>query len=345
MLFNKKTSFFLEIFRTSLHINQRVMLMKRILIIAIILLFLMFFIPYIIIVRTGNVYSPPNSKKDEPYKTISVYVKAEERVSDMDMSQYLKEVVAAEMPAEFEKEALKAQAIASRTYLVNRARFADEQKNDVHKGAQICTDSTHCKAWICEDDRKKLWGEAKADEYWQKISDAVEETSGIIITYNDEPISAVFHSTSSGFTENAKDVWGGDVPYLVSVESKGEELSPRYHSELVLSAEEFKQKAEGKINGIDWNKGLFDNIERSEAGGIKTICIGGVCVKGSLLRTIYDLRSTNITITEEDGNVRMSVTGFGHGVGMSQYGANYLASQGMTCNDILKSYYTGVEIG
>lgn len=318
--------------------------MKRILIITVALFLPVILIPCLIIVLSGNMYSSSEGEKGEPYEKISVYVKSEDCVINTDMLQYLKEVVAAEMPAEFEKEALKAQAVAARTYLVNRIKADNEQAKEVHKGAQICTDSTHCKAWMSEEERKKSWGEEKAEEYWQKISEAVEETSGMIITYNSEPISAVFHSTSSGFTENAKDVWGGDVPYLVSVESKGEEISPRYRSECVLTVDEFKQKAEENISGTDWSKGLFADIERSEAGGIKTVCIGGVCIKGSLFRNIFELLSTNVNVTEEDGKVYMEVTGFGHGVGMSQYGANYLAAQGADFETILKTYYTGVKI-
>lgn len=318
--------------------------MRRILTIIIIILALTFFVPYFVISRFSIFYTPPESKKSETYDKISVYIKSKDSVEEMNMSQYLKEVVSAEMPAEFEVEALKAQATAARTYLVNRIKADNKQAKEEHKGADICTDSTHCKAWICEAERKEKWGSEKADEYWQKISDAVESTSGVLITYNNSPISAVFHSTSSGFTENAKDVWGGDVPYLVSVESKGEENSPRYHSERVLTVEEFKSIAESNLGEPDWNKGLFSDITRSDVGGIKTISIGGITIKGTQFRTMYDLRSTNIALSEENGNITMSVTGFGHGVGMSQYGANHLASLGMNYKDILKTYYSGVDI-
>ena len=318
--------------------------MKRFLIIIMVIFVLTLLLPYIIISKLCGIYTPPGAKKSEPYEKISVYVKDEDKVCRMDMSQYLKEVVAAEMPAEFEPEALKAQAVAARTYFVNRKKAGNEEAKKEHKGADICTDSTHCKAWMSEEARKNAWGAEKAEEYWKKISDAVDSTSGVIITYNDAPISAVFHSTSSGFTENAKDVWGGDVPYLVSVESKGDEASPRYHSELVLPADEFKKKAEENIDGINWESGVIGDIERSNAGGIKSIYIGGVKIKGTLLRSIYGLRSSNIEIIEDGDFVRMEVTGFGHGVGMSQYGANYLASCGMDYKDILKTYYTGVEV-
>lgn len=319
--------------------------MKRILIIIIMIFILTFFIPYFIISKFSDFYTPEGAQKSEPYETIKLYIKSEDRVAEVDMSQYLKEVVAAEMPAEFEPEALKAQATAARTYLVNRIKAGNEQAKKDHKGADICSDSTHCKAWISEEERKKIWGAEKADAYWQKISDAVESTAGVLITYNEQPISAVFHSTSSGFTENASDVWGGDVPYLVSVQSKGEEESPRYHSELTLTTEEFKKTVSENIEGVNWEKELIGNITRSEAGGIKTISIGGVEVKGTKFRTMFGLRSTNVQISVDGENVNMSVTGFGHGVGMSQYGANYLASQGMNYVDILKYYYTGVSVG
>lgn len=318
--------------------------MKRILTIILMILILTFLIPYFIISKFSDFYTPPGEEKGETYDTISVYIKDEDRVAEMDMSQYLKEVTAAEMPAEFETEALKAQATAARTYLVNRINAGNKEAKEQHKGADICTDATHCKAWISEEKRRELWGEEKADEYWNKISDAVESTAGVLITYNGAPISAVFHSTSSGFTENAEDVWGGSVPYLVSVESKGEEQSPRYRSERTLSIDEFKSIAEQNIEGVDWSQGLFGDIQRSEAGGIKSIVVGGVSVKGSDFRFMYDLRSANIEITETADSVTMQVTGFGHGVGMSQYGANYLASCGMNYVDILKTYYTGVEV-
>lgn len=319
--------------------------MKRILIIILMIFMITFFIPYFVICKFSVFYSPEGAKREEPYKSVKLYVKSLDKVVETDMSRYLKEVVAAEMPAEFETEALKAQATAARTYLVNRIKANNKEAKKEHKGADICSDSTHCKAWISESERRQIWGEEKADEYWKKISDAVESTAGVLITYNEEPISAVFHSTSSGFTENAEDVWGGNVPYLVSVQSEGEEQSPRYHSDLVITLDEFKKTASENIDGVDWNKEIVGNITRSEAGGIKTISVGGIEIKGTQFRTIFGLRSTNVQIVIDGENVSMSVTGFGHGVGMSQYGANYLASQGADYVDILKTYYTGVSVG
>lgn len=281
---------------------------------------------------------------EELSPTVSVYIKAKDEVLSMDTAQYLKEVVAAEMPAAFHPEALKAQAVAARTYLTNRMNV---HKNGTevpeHKGADICTDATHCKAWLSEADRRTAWGDA-AGENWEKIADAVDSTAGVIITYNSEPISAVFHSTSSGHTENAKDVWGGDVPYLVSVASLGEDQSPRYQSELDLSIEEFQEIGNREIQNVDWSKGIIGEIVRSDAGGIISITVGGIQLKGTTFRSIYALRSTNVQIDVADGRVKMQVTGFGHGVGMSQYGANYLAEKGKNYVEILETYYTGVNV-
>ena len=297
-------------------------------------------IPAVVLVKYGK-YQKPLPESEE---TVSVYILAEDKVVEMQKSQYLKEVVSAEMPASFEFEALKAQAVAARSYLVSRQNaYKISGTPEEHKGADICTDPTHCKAWISEEKRRESWG-ADADKNWDKVSRAVEETKGEVITYNGEVISAVFHSTSSGKTESSKDVWGGDRPYLVSVESYGDTLSPKYKSEKEMSLDEFKKTAEKNIDGVDFSKGIIGDIARSDAGGILTVEIGGVAVKGTVFRKIYDLRSTNAEITIDKNTVKFDVKGFGHGVGMSQYGANYLASQGKNYEEILKTYYTGVEI-
>ncbi len=303
--------------------------MKRFIFFSLFGFFLIALIPYIIISTYRN--------EDK----IKVYITDEDRVCEMDRLQYIKEVVSAEMPAEFHEEALKAQAVAAATYL----KSGENKHPDEHKGAAVCTDYKHCKAWMSEKKRRELWEPEKRDEYWKKISECCEKVYGEYILYNNEPIRAVFHSTSSGITENAYNVWGNDVPYLVSVKSEGEELSPKYKSEKDVTTDEYKKAISEAVENTDWSKPLFSDIERSNAGGIINITVGGVKIKGTQLRTIFDLRSTNAEISEENGIVHFDVTGNGHGVGMSQYGANYLASTGSSYIDILKHYYTGVEIG
>ena len=314
--------------------------MKKILIILLAVLLLTLAIPTGIYIKYGR-YKPPQHEKES---TVSVYIKAEDKVVNMNENQYLKEVVSAEMPASFEQEALKAQAVAARSYLeARRNAYRASKTPEEHKGADICTDSSHCKAWISEVKRRELWG-SEADENWKKISRAVDETADEVMTYNGNVISAVFHSTSSGHTENAKDVWGGDAPYLVSVESKGDETSPKYKSEKEMSLEEFKATAKSEIRGASFDKEIIGETVRSEAGGIMSICVGGVKIKGSEFRKIFGLRSTNVSVRIEGETVHFDVTGFGHGVGMSQYGANYLAGEGKDYKEILKAYYTGVEV-
>ncbi len=316
--------------------------MKKILFFILIIMMITAGIPFLIVTGLSDYKKAEEITDNKEF--ISVYIKNEDRVCDMEVEQYIKEVTAAEMPADFHTEALKAQAVAARTYLTNRVRvYKKSEPPSEHKGALICTDSAHCKAWISETAKREQWGDSQ-DKNWQKISDAVDSTKNIIITYNNQPISAVFHSTSSGFTENAKDVWGGDVKYLVSVKSEGDIKSPKFNSESEFTVEEFKQIAESNIKGVDWNKGLVNNIERSEAGGIKSIEIGGVSIKGSDFRFMYGLRSTNIEIELLENSVMMYVKGYGHGVGMSQYGANYMAIDGKNYEDILKTYYTGVNL-
>lgn len=315
--------------------------MKRFIVLMLIVMFSTLLLPLAIIYLMGL-----GGDADIPIESgsVSVFLSDEGRTEEMDINEYLKCVVAAEMPADFEAEALKAQAVAARTYLY--AHIEQAQKGNIsegHNGAAVCTDYTHCQAYMSENKRRESWGDA-ADANWEKVSDAVESTTGEIMTYNGETISAVFHSTSSGSTEAAADVWGSDVPYLQSVASVGDEQSPKYLSEVSMSEAEFKNIAEDKVNGIDWSKGVVTDIVRSGAGGIISLKLGGVEVKGTDFRTMFDLRSTNVEITNENGSVKMSVKGYGHGVGMSQYGANYLASQGRKYEEILKTYYTDVEI-
>lgn len=315
--------------------------MKRFIVLMLIVMFSTLLLPLAIIYLMGL-----GGDADIPIESgsVSVFLSDEGRTEEMDINEYLKCVVAAEMPADFEAEALKAQAVAARTYLY--AHIEQAQKGNIaegHNGAAVCTDYTHCQAYMSENKRRESWGDA-ADANWEKVSGAVESTTGEIMTYNGETISAVFHSTSSGSTEAAADVWGSDVPYLQSVASVGDEQSPKYLSEVSMSEAEFKNIAEDKVNGIDWSKGVVTDIVRSGAGGIISLKLGGVEVKGTDFRTMFDLRSTNVEITNENGSVKMSVKGYGHGVGMSQYGANYLASQGRKYEEILKTYYTDVEI-
>lgn len=267
---------------------------------------------------------------------------SDNKIEKIDMEKYLIGVVAGEMPPSFEVEALKAQAVAARTYIMSKTGV----DNSSHPDADICTDPSHCKAYISDNDALKKWGTEWNDIYKPKISDAVESTKGEIITYQDEPIVAVFHSTSAGKTENSGDVWQEELPYLKSVISEGEELSPRYKSFVEVDLDEFKFKLKEIDGSVDFSKSVNDWIngyEYTEGGAVKVVEIGGVKFKGTKIREVFSLRSAFFTISITD-KVIFDVTGNGHGVGMSQYGANYAASRGYDYKKILQKYYTDTQL-
>ncbi len=258
----------------------------------------------------------------------------------LPLEEYLYGVVAGEMPASFETEALKAQAVAARTYTLNRKK----SPNKDHPDADVCSDSAHCKAYLSPEELSQKFAANPAD--YEKIRQAVDATKNRILIYNGEPISAVFHSTSSGMTENAEDVWGNAVPYLVSVTSEGEDASPRYQETKVFSFAEFQQKINSGTKNVAFGedpKSWFSDWVRNESGSVKSVSLCKTEFSGVELRSLLGLRSANFTVEIGD-SVKITTKGNGHGVGMSQYGANHLAKMGYTYDRILKKYYTGVEI-
>lgn len=288
-----------------------------------------------------------SSSESEPAaKTASVTLKVKvgDQVKTMELEEYLWGVVAAEMPAAFEQEALKAQAIAARTYTLYRM----QNPSSNHTKADICTDSTCCQAWISYDDRMEAWSGSKGKEYAKKITTAIEETRGQVIYYQDKPIMAAFHAASAGMTKGAEEVWGKDVAYLQAVKSpETEEQVPNYYSVVTVTAEKFKQtflnrypKAELGKTSKKW----FGKVSYDDGGLPVSIRIGGQDVPTSALRSLFALRSASLTVECDGKNVTFYVTGYGHGVGMSQYGANAMAKEGKKAKAILEHYYTGVEI-
>lgn len=265
---------------------------------------------------------------------ITVLKTESNKIEEVPLEEYLKGVVAGEMPASFHTEALKAQAVAARTYILNKMVKPDP--DSPHPKAIVCDDSTHCKAWMSDELITEKFGESWHTEYEPKILAAIEATKGEIMVYNGEPIVAVFHSTSSGRTENSADVWGGDYPYLKSVESPGDSESPKYATEVTVDRQTFTNTL-----GVEPKIGEYT---RSEGGSVMSLDIGGKLFRGADLRSMFRLNSADFTIEETADSFIFHVLGSGHGVGMSQYGANYLAKNGKSYQDILKAYYTGVEI-
>ncbi len=319
--------------------------MKRFLFISVFYICIILFIPYVIVRFSSAQQKNTASAASEPIEKITTCISSTGEVREIDFCEYLKGVVSAEMPASFHEEALKAQAVAARSYILTRMQgYKRDGTPPEHNGAMTCDDPSHCKAWTSTEKLKEQWGDS-FDFYWDKISSCTEQTKGIVMTYDGKLVNAVFHSTSSGFTESAKDVWGGDIPYLVSVKSEGDSLSPKYNDSVTFSIDEYKNKIMQNFPDASFEgRELIETINRSEAGGITTIVTGGVSIKAAQFRNIFSLRSANIEFSYDENNITMTTKGNGHGVGMSQYGANYLAATGMKYEDILKTYYTGVEV-
>ena len=260
----------------------------------------------------------------------------------MTAADYLGGVVAAEMPASFELEALKAQAVAARTYCV----AGGTTYSQAHPLAQVCTDSACCQAWVSREEATAKWG-AEATVYAQRITQAVAQTDGLGVVYNGQPIQALFFSSAPGQTTDARAVWGEAVPYLVAVASPEGDEVPDYRSRLTLSAGEVKKLILEQYPGADLSgtpESWLTNVVREPSGVISCLNVGGVPMKGGELRKLLGLRSACFTLSVAGDQLTFHVTGYGHGVGMSQYGANAMAREGKTFREILAWYYTGTQV-
>ena len=291
----------------------------------------------------GAVLTPGQTAQSMKDRGRAVRLQMEDgTVQEMTMADYLWGVVAAEMPASFEEEALKAQACAARTYTVIRQNSGSEK----HPGADICSDSTCCQAYVERDAAEARWG-LQAGEYADKIERAVAETDGMGILYQGEPIQALFFSSAAGRTVDAVEVWGNSVDYLKSVDSPEGDEVPNYHTQVVLTAEEVRSRTLAAYPGADLSgdpSGWFAELKNAEGGAVTSLQLGGVTLTGSQVRTLFELRSAAFTVAWDGASFTFSVTGYGHGVGMSQYGANAMAEEGRTFQEILTWYYTGTQV-
>lgn len=217
-----------------------------------------------------------------------------------------------------------------------------------HWNADICDDYRCCQAWISKEDRLAKWSENEAEANWSKITESVDSTQGKIITYNGSPIDAFFHSNSGGTTETANNVWGGDnFPYLQSVQTSGEDGYTQYSSEVELTKDEFINKIKEKHQDFEIN---FDDpnsvqiLEYTESGRVRTIKLGNIQIAGTEARNLFGLKSTNFSFKIDGDKIKFKVLGYGHGVGMSQTGADSMAKTGSNCEEIIKHFYNGVEV-
>ncbi len=295
-----------------------------------------------------------NIKQKEKFDTIEayepelikVYNNKTNELMVIDFEEYLKGVVASEMPAEFNIEALKAQGITARTYLLYRLKKYPNGQPE-HMDAPICT-GVHCQAWSSKDELINSHAEGWYENYWSKIEEAVESTRGQILVYDNRIIEPLYHSTSGGRTENSEDVFSAAVPYLKSVESPYESDSPRFNGSVKVSTDEFINKIESAYGHMDINESNLDEKivlgEVSQGGKIKTLIIDNTEISGREIRALFNLNSTNFSFIQTGNEIEILTTGYGHGVGMSQWGAEGMANKGYNCKEILKHYYTGVEI-
>lgn len=278
------------------------------------------------------------------YSSIKLWHAKTSTIEEIPLDEYLYGVVSAEMPVSFEKEALKAQAIVARTYTI----YKIVHNNGKHQGADICDDSACCQAWITKEDRLSKWEESSRESNWNKIVEVVEATKGKIITYERQPIHAFFHANSGGKTETTINVWGGDsYPYLQSVATSGEDGYSQYASEVSFTKETFIDKVKEKYTNfsIDFTKeNCIQILEYTDGNRVKKVQIGNLELSGVEVRTLLGLKSANFTIELGEDTIRFSVVGYGHGVGMSQTGADSMAKQGSNYEAIIKHFYTGVEI-
>ncbi len=326
--------------------------MKKIFLILLGVIFLCFLLPILFTNKFETEQTSTNENKSEmskmyDYNKFSVIklLHADTGViEEIPLDTYLYNVVSAEMPADFHEEALKAQAIVARTYTIYKANTNELKHGEAH----ICDKSTCCQAWISKEDRLAKWKEEVRQTNWDKIVNAVDSTKGQVVTYEGQPINAFFHSNSGGATEIPLNVWGGSgYPYLQTVETVGEDAYSQYSSEVVLSKSEILDILKKNYPDIEINlsiEGDIQVLERTDSNRVKKIKFGSITLSGVEARNIFKLRSSNFTVEQEADSIKFKVIGYGHGVGMSQTGADSLAKQGKTAHEIINHYYTGVEI-
>lgn len=291
----------------------------------------LFFFPLLVIKESPRPQADNHAKEEESACPFEVTVEGVDK--PLSLEEYVRGVVAAEMPISFHEEALKAQAIAARTY----AMKVTEQ------GTVPIAKDVSAQVYYTEAERKKNWGKDFAKNE-KKIDKIVEATAGELIVYEDELISAMFFSTSNGKTETAKNFSGTDIPYLQSVESVGEEsLNPAYEEETKLSLAKWNEAL-----GVNWNAKMFESLQlvRNTTGRVQKMVTDGFEKEGREVRELLGLRSTDFDIAFDVTNniVLINTKGYGHGVGMSQYGAEAFARVGLSAKEIIEHYYTNTTI-
>ena len=282
-----------------------------------------------------SVQEPSQAIRQTQQETVGEFslpvILEDDSVVNMELDEYVLCAVLGEMPADFETEALKAQAVVARTYALRRY-----ETNWKHEGGAVCTDSTCCQAYCSVE---KYLEKGNTEQSLEKISQAVEATANQVLCYDGDLIEATYFSCSGGRTEDALAVWGQDIPYLRSVDSPGEEEASHYIDTESFSVDELEAALGRELEG-DW----LGAVTYTQGGGVDTIVIGGEEYKGTQIRQLLGLRSTAFVMTAVGKTVTVTTKGYGHRVGMSQYGADAMALKGDSYVEILAYYYPGTTL-
>ena len=278
-------------------------------------------------------------------ETVRVLLHETGQVITVSAEEYLTGVLACEMAPTFHEEALKAQAAASHTFLLRRQKEQAASPDPALNGADISDDAAHHQGYLTPEGRQKKWGE-KAEGYENRMTRAVRAVLDRQITFEGEPIIAAFHALNGGQTFSAKQVWGGEIAYLQSVKSPGDKLSPDCTKTVALTEAEFAERSAAldgcvlKGDAKEW----LGAVDADKNGLVKSVNVGGQTFTGQAFKTAMGLRSGVFTAEYRSGSFFFTTVGYGHGVGLSQYGADYLARQGKSWEEIIRHYYTGVKI-
>lgn len=299
-------------------------------------------VPAVLAGRGAGTREPPRRTAATNVLRIRVFLPDSKHVAEMGLEDYVAGVVAGEMPASFHLEAKKAQAVVARTYALRRMRAFGGQGCPAHPEADVCA-GTQQQVYTDLARLRAAHGVLAAQLQWREAERAARDTAGLMLVYEGEPIEAVYHSTSAGTTEDAGEVWQRPVPYLVPVASD-DRSSPRYRQEVRMPLAEFARRLGVTALSAAGGRPLIAIVDRTAGGRVRTLRVADTALKGVEVRERLGLRSAQFNVDVQGGEVVIETLGFGHGVGMSQFGANELARAGKSFRDVLSHYYSGTEV-
>lgn len=311
--------------------------MRRKWIIVYIVLFFLPFIALLILGKMGFFEQKPAPEQPQGY-TVALYRHKTQTVEQIPLRDYLWGVLAGEMPASYPEEALKAQAVASYSYLLHRKNsIAEHPDSDFGHPGDVCDNPAHCKAYRSPTEAAEAWGTDWLEVSEPRLSQAVRAVLGKAVLYEGKPANTVFHAISGGKTESAADTWGAEIPYLIPVDSHWDQEASGFESTAAFSIAQFKEKLD--LKEID-----LGTIQKTEGGSVASVMIGGKTFTGRQIRETFGLRSTRFTLKLTETEAVFTVSGYGHQVGMSQYGASVLANNGYSYREILAYYYPNTTV-